>query len=45
MNDQEKLSHLIDYLKALAEISEKSDVKVFSEITRTIKEIDKLINQ
>lgn len=44
MNEKDKLSYLIDYLKALAEISDKSEVKVFSEITRTIKEIEKIIN-
>lgn len=45
MNEHEKVEHLIAYLHALAQVSAKSDVKVFSEIQRTIKMIDELLNK
>ncbi|MFD0827098.1 hypothetical protein ACT8ZR_15775 [Neobacillus sp. M.A.Huq-85] len=45
MNEKEKLGYLIAYLQALAEISQKSEVKVFSEIKRVIKEIEELIKK
>lgn len=45
MSEKETVQSLIAYLQALSEVSKNSEVKVFSEIQRTISKIEKLINK
>jgi len=40
MNESNRVELLISYLSALAEVSRSSNVKVFSEIQRTIDAIE-----
>lgn len=43
MNETERVQALISYLQVLSDLS-KSNVKVFDEIMRTVKQIEGLIN-
>lgn len=44
MSEMDKIMPLIAYLHALANVNEKSDVKVFTEIKRTVQKLEELLN-
>ncbi|WP_423410245.1 hypothetical protein AABM38_10090 [Heyndrickxia sp. MSNUG] len=46
MSDKrETIASLVSYLQALVEVSKHTDVRVFSEVKRTIGQIEKIINE
>lgn len=45
MDKKETVASLIAYLHALCDVSQNSEVRVFTEIKRTVAKIEKLLEQ
>lgn len=44
MSENNEVEYLIRYLVALVEVQDRAEVTVFEEIKRTVKKLDRLLN-